>query len=139
MAATTQEAENGLRSPVEGTAATENPKAVVTCADLLALPAFVNLRTAAGVLGLGRSTAYELSRRDAFPCRVLKAGRAYRVPSEELRRLAGVEAPPVTTPHRHERTCLQLPHLAAASSRAGRCPNCYARVHRLRGAQRVHP
>ncbi|WP_370092528.1 helix-turn-helix transcriptional regulator [Streptacidiphilus sp. MAP12-20] len=99
-------------------------------ADLLALPVFVNLQTAAAVLGLGRSTAYDLAHREAFPCRVLKVGRAYRVPSEELRRLAGVEQQPAPSSDAPCQTNLRLPRAAEHLGRARRCPTCYARVHR---------
>lgn len=39
----------------------------LTRAELLALPVTVDVPTAARALGLGRSTAYELARRDEFP------------------------------------------------------------------------
>lgn len=50
----------------------------LTRAELLALPVTVDVPTAARALGLGRSTAYELARRDEFPCRVLRIGSSYR-------------------------------------------------------------
>jgi hypothetical protein len=39
----------------------------MTRAELLDLPVTVSIATAARALGLGRSTAYELARRDEFP------------------------------------------------------------------------
>lgn len=70
----------------------------MTRAELLALPAVVDVTTAARALGLGRSTAYELARRGEFPCRVLHIGSSYRVPTADLLRVLGIEhdqpAPP---------------------------------------------
>ena len=111
----------------------------LTRAELLALPVFVSLRTAAHVLGLGRSTAYELARRGVFPCRVVKVGHAYRVPGEELRRLAGVDRPQQSGPDRICSTDLRLPQPTGLSTGTGRCPACYTRLHRCRGAEHVHP
>ena len=64
----------------------------VTIAQLRAT-ATVDLMTAARALGLGRTKAYELARRDEFPCRVIRIGETYRDPH---RRLAG-------TPRRRRR------------------------------------
>jgi hypothetical protein len=65
----------------------------LTRAELLALPVVVDVPTAARALGLGRSTAYELARRDEFPCPVLRVGTSYRVPTAGLMRVLGVEPP----------------------------------------------
>jgi predicted DNA-binding transcriptional regulator AlpA len=62
----------------------------LTVDDVLRLPAVVDLPTAGRALGIGRSKAYELAQQDAFPCRVIRVGRAYRVPTTELRRILGV-------------------------------------------------
>jgi len=62
-----------------------------TRSELLALPVTVDIGTAARALGLGRSTGYELARRDEFPCRVLHVGSSYRVPTAELLRVLGIE------------------------------------------------
>jgi hypothetical protein len=62
----------------------------MTRAELLALPVTVDVATAARALGLGRSTGYELARRGAFPCRVLRVGCSYRVPTADLLRLLGI-------------------------------------------------
>ena len=51
----------------------------VTIAQLRAT-ATVDLMTAAAALGLGRTKAYELARRDQFPCRVIRIGETYRDP-----------------------------------------------------------
>jgi hypothetical protein len=54
--------------------------------------ATVDLMTAAAALGLGRTKAYELARRDQFPCRVIRIGDTYRVPTAGLLELLGVTA-----------------------------------------------
>jgi len=63
----------------------------MTLAELLAMPVMVDIGTAARALGLGRSTGYELARRDEFPCRVLHVGNSYRVPTAELLRILGID------------------------------------------------
>jgi excisionase family DNA binding protein len=62
----------------------------MTRAELLALPVTVDVATAARALGLGRSTGYELARRGEFPCRVLRVGGSYRVPTADLLRVLGI-------------------------------------------------
>ncbi|MFF4345512.1 hypothetical protein ACFY00_37085 [Kitasatospora sp. NPDC001540] len=62
-------------------------------AELLALPAAIDLDTANRAIGLGRSKGYELARRDAYPCRVLRLGKKYRVITADLLRLLGIEEP----------------------------------------------
>lgn len=59
--------------------------------ELLALPPSVDLLLAARALGIGRSLAYDLAKRDAFPVRLLRLGTRYRVPTAELRSVLGVE------------------------------------------------
>ncbi len=58
--------------------------------ELLALPAVVDLVTAARALGIGRTRAFELTRRGEFPVPVLRVGRTYRVPTAGLLRLLGL-------------------------------------------------
>jgi hypothetical protein len=62
--------------------------------------ATVDLMTAAAALGMGRTKAYELARRDEFPCRVIRIGEIYRIPTPGLLELLGVtaEAPAATRP-----------------------------------------
>jgi hypothetical protein len=52
--------------------------------------ATVDLMTAAQALGLGRTKAYELARRNEFPCKVLRIGENYRIPTPGLLELLGV-------------------------------------------------
>jgi hypothetical protein len=61
----------------------------VTTAQLRA-SATVDLMTAARALGLGRTKAYELARRDEFPCRVIRIGDTYRIPTPGLLELLGL-------------------------------------------------
>lgn len=46
----------------------------------------------AKVLGIGRTTAYELASRGELGVRVLRLGRRWVVPTAELRRFVGVES-----------------------------------------------
>ena len=96
----------------------------MTWAELLALPAVVDITTAARALGLGRSTAYELARRDEFPCRILHIGSSYRVPTAELLRILGID--PGSSPDQHLTSgarSRRLPGLnGPAPPREGRTP-----------------
>lgn len=49
--------------------------------------------TAARVLHMGRTTAYELAKNGQFPCRLLRYGGIYRVATAELLELLGVPLP----------------------------------------------
>ncbi|MFB1042341.1 hypothetical protein [Streptomyces chrestomyceticus] len=60
--------------------------------DLLALPVAVDLETSNRALGLGRSKGYELAKRGAYPCKVLRLGSAYRVVTADLLDLLGLAA-----------------------------------------------
>ncbi len=62
--------------------------------DLRGLPAVVDLRTAARAFGLGRTRAYQLAARGAFPCRVLRVGGTYRVPTADLLAVLGLPTTP---------------------------------------------
>jgi excisionase family DNA binding protein len=63
-------------------------------AEVADLPTVVDIVTAARVLGLSRSHAYELAKRGDFPCRVIRVGTRYRVPTACLLRLIEVEEGP---------------------------------------------
>ena len=62
----------------------------MTADEVRALPAVVDLPTAARVLGLGRSAAYELVRLGTWPTPVLRLGRLIKVPSAPLVELVGL-------------------------------------------------
>ncbi|WP_439663859.1 DNA-binding protein [Lentzea sp. HUAS TT2] len=66
----------------------------LTVAEVIALPAVVDIVLAGRAFGLGRTSAYALARRGEFPCRVVRVGSAYRVPAAELRRELGLEPVP---------------------------------------------
>jgi hypothetical protein len=63
----------------------------------------VDLMTAAAALALSRTKAYELARREEFPCRVIRIGDTYRIPTAGLLELLGVtaEEPRGQTPAGH--------------------------------------
>lgn len=56
----------------------------MTRAELLELPAVVDLETAGRAFGLGRTKAHELARLGQFPVPVLHLGRTYRVAVERI-------------------------------------------------------
>lgn len=62
---------------------------------LRALPAVLDVPTAADVLGISRTAAYELVRADAWPTPVFHLGRLIRVPTAPLLALLGIEQRPV--------------------------------------------
>ncbi len=77
--------------------------------DLLALPAVVDVVTAGRALGIGRTTAYELARRGEFPCRVLRVGASYRVPTAELLKVLGVDPRPGVERHHQDASAGESP------------------------------
>lgn len=78
----------------------------MTRAQLLALPATVDLVTAGRAVGIGKTKAHEMARAGTFPVRVLRLGKAYRVPTAELLALLGVEPEP---PTEHSPGCSAVP------------------------------
>jgi len=54
------------------------------------LPPVVDVLTAAAILGIGRTAAYELIRIGQWPTPILRVGRLIRVPSAPLLELVGV-------------------------------------------------
>jgi len=56
--------------------------------DLTALPPLVDVPTAAAVLGIGRTLAYELVKTGQWPTTVVRIGKLIRIPSAALLRLA---------------------------------------------------
>jgi hypothetical protein len=65
----------------------------LTFDQLHALPITVDLITAARALGIGRTKAYELARTEEFPCRIIRVGTGYHVPTAELLKVLGVTPP----------------------------------------------
>lgn len=75
----------------------------LTREELLALPAALDVLTAARVLDVSPRTAYDLIRLDEWPTPVLRLGRQYRIPTEPLLAVLGItqhssEAGPATGP-----------------------------------------
>jgi hypothetical protein len=62
----------------------------LTFGELHALPTVVDLMTAARALGIGRTKAYHLAHADQFPCRIIRVGTNYHIPTADLLRLLGV-------------------------------------------------
>ncbi|WP_413808081.1 helix-turn-helix transcriptional regulator [Streptomyces sp. OE57] len=62
----------------------------LTVRDLLDLPPVVDVETASRALGISRSHGYNLARAGEFPCRVVRAGRSFRVVTADLRRVLGL-------------------------------------------------
>lgn len=58
--------------------------------DLRRLPVVVDLVTAATVLGIGRTTAYEMVRTGRWPTQVLRLGVRIKIPSAALLELIGL-------------------------------------------------
>lgn len=57
---------------------------------LLALPAALDVETAAKVLDVGLTTARELVRNGRWPSPVLRVGRQYRIPTAPLLAVLGI-------------------------------------------------
>jgi hypothetical protein len=62
----------------------------MTIAEVIMLPAVTDLVSAGKALGMGRTRSYELAREGTFPCRVLRIGRTYQVPTAGLLTLFGM-------------------------------------------------
>ncbi len=58
--------------------------------EVAALPVVIDLVTAARVLNMGRTAAYEAARRGDFPVPVMRVGHRYRVVTAHLRALLGL-------------------------------------------------
>jgi predicted DNA-binding transcriptional regulator AlpA len=54
------------------------------------LPSVVDVPTAAAILGVGRTAAYELIRSDRWPTPVLHLGKLIRIPTAPLLELVGI-------------------------------------------------
>lgn len=71
----------------------DQPRLDASDIDLTKLPPTVDIVTAARILGVGRTVAYELVREGAWPTPVIHVGRKIRVPTAPLLALLGA-APP---------------------------------------------
>jgi excisionase family DNA binding protein len=54
---------------------------------LASLPPVIDLMRAAALLGLGRTTAYKLVRRNEWPTPIIRIGRLIKIPTAPLREL----------------------------------------------------
>ncbi|WP_395572759.1 helix-turn-helix domain-containing protein [Streptomyces sp. BK79] len=69
----------------------------LTFAEAFDLPLSVDLRTAARAFAVCPATAYRLIHVGRFPCRVVRVGHQYRIPTASLMRALGIENLPVYT------------------------------------------
>lgn len=60
--------------------------------ELLTERAAVSLQEAANIIGISKSGAYNLAQAGTFPCRVVKVGGRYIVPTAGLRELLDIPA-----------------------------------------------
>ncbi len=65
----------------------------MTEAELLVLPAVVELETAGRAFGFGRTKSFELAQAGEFPCRVLTLGNRYRVTMADILAALGLSTP----------------------------------------------
>lgn len=63
----------------------------LTIREVLELPAMVDVATAGRALGFGRTKAYALARAGGFPCRIVRTGETYRVPTPEILAVLGID------------------------------------------------
>ena len=70
----------------------------LTVSGLHSLPPTIDLMTAARILGIGRTKAYQLARTGRFPCTIIRIGDLYRVATADLIRLLSATAADRDTP-----------------------------------------
>lgn len=102
---------------------------VWTMAQIAGLGAVTDLPTAAAILGISRTTAYDLARRGQFPVPVLRAGTRYRVPVAPLLAALGRPHPPPPTPAGGRPPAPRLdpgagPSIDHHQQSQARCPAC---------------
>jgi hypothetical protein len=88
----------------------------LTPAEIRDLPAMVDVVTAGRALGVGRTKSYALARAAQFPCRVLRVGGSYLVPTADLLGVLGLTPAGLPEPGKggcadgdrndHENVCL---------------------------------
>lgn len=62
----------------------------MTPAEIEALGVSTDLQTAARAIGISKSSAYAAAKSGTFPCRVIRVGSRYVVPTAGLRELLGI-------------------------------------------------
>ena len=75
----------------------------LTIGEVLRLPATVDLTTAGRALGFGRTKAYAMLREDRFPCRLVRIGETYRVPTADILALLGIDVASVAAEQRRSK------------------------------------
>lgn len=71
---------------------TERQNRPMSTDELRALPPSLELAVACNALGVSKATGYRLVKANAFPCPVVRLGRAIRVPKTGLLRVLGLDA-----------------------------------------------
>jgi hypothetical protein len=69
----------------------------MTATEVRSLPAIVDVVTAAEVLGIGRTVAYELVRTGLFPTPVIRIGHQIKIPTAYLLDLLGLSTDSVAS------------------------------------------
>lgn len=70
-------------------------RGLVTFPELFQLPTVVDLATAGKAVGVSIGTAYKLVQEGRFPCRVIRLGYRYKVPTTGLMKTLGIDIAPV--------------------------------------------
>lgn len=73
----------------------------VRLAQVADLPVVLDVPSAGRLLGIDRTRAYQLARSGGFPCRVIRVGGSWRVPTADLLALLGLPARPESGPAGH--------------------------------------
>lgn len=80
----------------------ETSSHVPTAAELASLPPMPDVPTTAWLLGISRTSAYQLAAADALPVPVIRIGRSLRIPTAPLLALLG-HAPATDGPREADR------------------------------------
>lgn len=86
---------SGAARPGHSDGLTESASQTMTFPELFALPVTVDLATAARALGISMTSAYRLTRRNAFPCTIMRPTYRYRVPTASLMTTLDIGLQPV--------------------------------------------
>lgn len=87
-----------MRYTIDDVSKTENQNRLMSTDELMALPPSLELAVACNALGVSKATGYRLVRANAFPCPVVRLGRAIRVPKIGLLRVLGLDPADHTSP-----------------------------------------
>lgn len=63
----------------------------MTLKELLALPVAFDLDTSNRALDIGRTKGFQLAKTGAYPCRIMRIGRTYRVSRADLLRALNID------------------------------------------------